>query len=140
MSPLLFLRLEGAVVLLAAAFGYALLGTSWWLFFALLLVPDVFMAGYGAGPRVGALVYNVGHTYALPLALGAIGAGLSSAVVGAVALIWIAHIGMDRALGYGLKQPSGFHDTHLSRRAPRVGDAPTSARPTPVEVAPRGTR
>jgi hypothetical protein len=91
---------------------------------------------------VGALVYNVGHTYALPLALGAIGAGLSNALVGAVALIWSAHIGMDRALGYGLKQPSGFYDTHLSRTliatAHRSTDA--SAKPTPFELKPRASR
>lgn len=115
MSPRSLLRLEGAVILAAAVFGYAVLGASWWLFFTLLLVPDVFMVGYLAGPRPGALVYNVGHTYALPISIGAIGVGVESVLVGAVALIWIAHIGMDRALGYGLKRPSGFHDTHLSR-------------------------
>jgi hypothetical protein len=141
MSPLLFLRLEGAVVLLAAAVGYALLGASWWLFFLLLLVPDVFMAGYGAGPRVGALVYNVGHTYVLPLALGMIGMGLDDAFVGAVALIWVAHIGMDRALGYGLKQPTGFHDTHLSRTADATPqDAGPAVRPAPFEFTPRASR
>ena len=32
-----------------------------------------------------------------------------------VALIWLAHIGMDRLLGYGLKYPSAFKDTHLQR-------------------------
>ena len=33
----------------------------------------------------------------------------------ALALIWIAHIGLDRALGYGLKYATGFGDTHLGR-------------------------
>ena len=114
MSPVLLLRLEGILVLVAAVFGYSLLSASWWLFLALLLVPDVFMLGYLAGPRLGALLYNAGHTYAVPILLGAVAVGLGSAFVGALALIWTAHIGMDRALGYGLKHPSGFHDTHLS--------------------------
>jgi hypothetical protein len=140
MSPRSLLRLEGAVVLLAAAFGYALLGVSWWFFVGLLLVPDAFMAGYLRGPRVGALLYNVGHTYVLPLVLGAVALGVGSVPVGAAALIWTAHIGMDRALGYGLKHPSGFHDTHLSRPnpdaaardVPRRSAARDALRPTAV--------
>jgi hypothetical protein len=127
MSPRSFLRLEGALVLCAAALGYALLGASWWLFFALLLVPDVFMAGYLFGPRVGALLYNAGHTYALPIVLGAGGAGLGSPLLGAIALIWTAHIGLDRALGYGLKHASGFRDTHLG---PSAADSSSAADPT----------
>ena len=30
-----------------------------------------------------------------------------------IALIWAAHIGVDRVLGYGLKYPTAFRDTHL---------------------------
>ena len=30
-------------------------------------------------------------------------------------LIWLAHIGMDRAIGYGLKYPTNHKDTHLQR-------------------------
>lgn len=113
MSPPSVLRLEGALVLFAAVVGYAFLGTSWWLFLVLLLVPDGFMVGYLAGPRLGALIYNLGHTYAVPMGLGAAAVSLEHALIGAPALIWAAHVGMDRALGYGLKYPSGFHDTHL---------------------------
>ncbi|MEF9606012.1 DUF4260 family protein, partial [Paracoccus sp. PXZ] len=29
--------------------------------------------------------------------------------------LWLAHVGFDRVLGYGLKLPSGFRDTHLGR-------------------------
>ena len=114
MSARRLLRLEGALVFIAAVAGYGWLGASWGLFAVLLLAPDVFMAGYLAGPRLGALVYNVGHTYAVPIGIGAVALGTSSVLLGAGALIWAAHIGMDRALGYGLKHPSGFHDTHLS--------------------------
>jgi len=60
MSARLILRLEGLGVLTAAIALYASLNTSWWLFAALLLAPDVFMIGYLAGPRLGALLYNMG--------------------------------------------------------------------------------
>jgi hypothetical protein len=73
------------------------------------------MLGYVVGTRVGAVVYNVFHTYALPAALAAYGLVGGSTVAGSVALIWLAHIGMDRMLGYGLKYSSGFKDTHLGR-------------------------
>jgi hypothetical protein len=130
MSPRILLRLEGGLVLAAAVGGYAVLDASWGLFAALLLAPDVFMAGYLAGPRIGAAAYNAGHTYVVPLGLGALAGILTAPLLGGVALIWAAHIGMDRALGYGLKRPGGFHDTHLS--APgrqRGGDgAPTGER------------
>lgn len=111
--PRLLLRLEGAVVFVVGVGAYAFLNVSWWLFAALILVPDLFMVGYLMGPRVGAGLYNVGHTYVVPLLLGgyAVFYGLSLWV--AIALIWIVHIGMDRMFGFGLKYPSGFHDTHL---------------------------
>jgi hypothetical protein len=73
------------------------------------------MLGYLVGARVGAAVYNVAHTYALALPLAAAGLLSGQTAILAVALIWVAHIGLDRALGYGLKYPSAFGDTHLGR-------------------------
>ncbi len=109
--PTLLLRFEGAAVLGLAVWGFSQLGSSWWLFVALLLTPDVAMAGYLRGPRVGAAVYNAAHTYAAPLALATMTVFWSLAFP--LALIWAAHIGMDRMLGYGLKLPTSFRDTHL---------------------------
>jgi hypothetical protein len=111
----LLLRLEGFAVLAAAAFGYAFIGGSWLLFALLLLAPDLAMIGYRFGPVVGALAYNAAHTYLAPAALGAAGLVAGAPILQALALIWIAHIGLDRALGYGLKYASGFGDTHLGR-------------------------
>ena len=148
MSPWILLRLEGALVLVAAVGAYAATDLSWWLFAGLLLVPDVAMLGYGAGPRVGAAVYNAGHTYAGPLLLGAAAVGLGDILLGGMALIWAAHIGMDRALGYGLKHPTGFHDTHLSGPPPHrrgedsrraVGEDRSGAE-APRSIAPKAVR
>jgi len=87
-----------------------------WAFFAFLLAPDLSIAGYAAGPKVGAAIYNLAHTYAFPIALAA--ACLLTGDAGLpvqVALIWAAHIGIDRVLGLGLKYPTGFKHTHLNR-------------------------
>ncbi len=114
-----WLRLEGL-----AAFALALAlhwhwGLSWGWFAALFLVPDLSMLGYFAGPRVGAVASNLAHSYvvaALPLlaalAPGAGGAAADPRLLGA-GLVWCAHIGFDRALGYGLKSSAGFTTTHL---------------------------
>lgn len=110
-----WLRAEGAAVLALSALLYARTGEGWLLFFVLLLAPDLSMLGYLGGPRIGALAYNVVHTYAVPVLLAVVGLLIGSALAVAIALIWTAHIGMDRALGYGLKLPTGFQDTHLGR-------------------------
>jgi len=108
-----WLRVEGFVVLAFAAGLYAAGDYSWILFAALFFVPDVSFAGYLAGPRVGAVVYNAAHSYVGPAAVAV--ATLASGATPELALIWVAHVGFDRALGYGLKYPSGFGDTHLGR-------------------------
>jgi hypothetical protein len=109
------LRLEGAAISAAAVALYAHAGLSWPLFALLILAPDLAMLAYLVGPRAGATAYNIVHTYALAVPLALAGYWLASPVALAIGLIWIAHIGMDRMLGYGLKYASGFRDTHLGR-------------------------
>jgi Domain of unknown function (DUF4260) len=112
-TPRLLLRLEGAAVLVIAVVAYARSGASWWLFTVLVLAPDLSFLGYLAGPRIGAAGYNALHTTLGPIALVLIGLLAPSPLSVAVALIWLAHIGADRALGYGLKYEAGFGFTHL---------------------------
>ncbi len=107
------LRLEWAAVLAAAIAGYLFLDGSWQLFVLLILAPDLAMLGYLAGPAAGAIVYNAFHILVWPAILFLAGLYAGSAVAMQVAAIWTAHIAMDRALGYGLKLPTGFTDTHL---------------------------
>ncbi|MEO3388141.1 DUF4260 domain-containing protein [Mesorhizobium sp. CAU 1741] len=114
-APKLILRLEGLLVLAAAAVAYARLDASWWLFAILFLAPDLFMAGYLAGPKVGAAVYNAAHWYGVPLALIALGVFTPVPHALAIGLTWAAHIGFDRALGYGLKYADGFGSSHLGQ-------------------------
>lgn len=116
----LWLQLEGLVVLVVAVVVYAELGASWWVLALLLLVPDIAMAGYLAGPKVGAATYNVVHSYVGPLVLVALTYFLAQDLA-YLAIIWIAHIGMDRALGFGLKYDTGFSDTHLYRLGKKTG-------------------
>ncbi|TPL89103.1 DUF4260 family protein [Mesorhizobium sp. B2-3-14] len=108
-------RLEWAVAAAAATVFYGATGASWWLFALLILAPDLSMLGYLGGPRVGAIAYNALHILIVPVLLLLAGHLAGSAVGSAVALIWIAHIAIDRALGYGLKLSTGFQDTHLGR-------------------------
>ena len=91
---------------------------SWWWFGLLLLAPDLFMVGYLRGPRLGAAVYNVGHALVWPALLLAFGIPAARPMVVAIGAIWLAHIGMDRALGYGLKLEDGFTHTHLGLIGP----------------------
>jgi Domain of unknown function (DUF4260) len=114
-QPLVFLRLEGAVLLAAATYLYQSTGASWWLYAALFLAPDLSFAGYFGGPRVGAIVYNIAHTIIGPLALGICGLYTRTPLAVQCSLIWLAHIGFDHLLGYGLKYNNGFAFTHLGR-------------------------
>ena len=115
MTVRLALRLDGAAVGAGAVAVYLDQGYSWLAFLLLWLVPDVGALGYLAGNRTGAVVYDVTHFEGWPIALGVAGVLADSGVAVQLALIWLSHIGMDRAIGYGLKYPSAFKDTHLQR-------------------------
>jgi hypothetical protein len=107
------LRMESAAVGVLGIVAFLSLGGSPLVLIPALLAPDLSMLGYLAGPRVGAVTYNLVHNWALPvgLALLAIAIGQLWPLLAATALA--AHVGWDRALGYGLKLPTGFKDTHL---------------------------
>jgi hypothetical protein len=109
------LRLEGLTLFAGMTVLYAVWGGSWWIYAMLFLVPDVSFAAYLAGPRVGAIGYNAAHSYLAPVTLMVIGFGAASPLTLSIAMIWLAHIGFDRALGYGLKYAAGFSFTHLGR-------------------------
>ncbi len=108
-----WLRVEGLAVLIASVALYRNTGKPWGLFFVLFLMPDLFMAGYLINPKIGARSYNLVHTYFWPVALGAACIFFGRFAPLPYILIWTAHIGFDRFLGYGLKYDSAFGHTHL---------------------------
>jgi hypothetical protein len=110
-----WLRAEGLATFGAGLAGFLFLGLPWWAFLLLLIVPDVSMVGYLRGPRVGAVLYNVAHDLATGIAIAGAGLAIGSVPVAAAGAILVAHSGMDRMAGYGLKLPSSFKDTHLGR-------------------------
>ena len=110
-----WLRAEGVATFAAGLAGFLWLGLPWFAFPLLLLVPDVSAIGYLRGPRVGAVVYNLVHDLATGAAVVAIGLALGSVPIAAAGAILVAHSGMDRMAGYGLKLPTAFQDTHLGR-------------------------
>ncbi|QDW39298.1 DUF4260 family protein [Bradyrhizobium sp. KBS0727] len=116
------LRLEGLALFVGMTLLYGVWDGSWWVYAILFLVPDISFLGYLGGPRTGALVYNAAHSYLAPMAMMTFGFASSSPLVLSIAMIWLAHIGFDRMLGYGLKYVRGFGFTHLGR----IGKNPTA--------------
>jgi hypothetical protein len=113
--PRVLLRAEGFAVAAAAIALYFHADYPWWLLVALVLAPDLSMVGYAAGSAIGAASYDAAHTYVVPVALAAVGLIVDAETAVQLGLIWLMHIGVDRAIGYGLKYPTGFKDTHLQR-------------------------
>jgi hypothetical protein len=111
----ILLRLEGLTLFAGMVLLYAVWGGSWWLFVILFLAPDLSFLGYLTDAKTGAIVYNAAHSYMAPVILMTLGFGIAEPLTLSIAMIWLAHIGFDRALGYGLKYGAGFGFTHLSR-------------------------
>jgi hypothetical protein len=109
------LRLENLAVFGTAIAIYAHMGFPLSTFLVLFLAPDFAFVAWAVSPRVGALVYNATHSLIGPGLLAAVGVLPGHPHAFKLALIWVAHIGFDRALGYGLKYGTRFRDTHLGR-------------------------
>jgi hypothetical protein len=110
-----WLRIEGLAAFIAGLAIYGANGGAWLLVVPLLLVPDLSMVGYLRDPRLGAFTYNLVHTWASGLVVLGLGVWSGTGWLILAGAILVAHVGMDRAAGYGLKLPSAFHDTHMGR-------------------------
>jgi Domain of unknown function (DUF4260) len=108
-------RVEATFVLIVSTYLYLYLGFNWIYFVPLLFLIDIFMIGYLFNKRLGAYTYNFGHSFIIPSLLLATGISATNSILIGLGLVWVAHIGMDRALGYGLKRKSAFTDTHLGQ-------------------------
>lgn len=112
------LKLEEAALFAFSIFAFSQLPYAWWLYPALILVPDVSMIGYLVNARIGAFTYNFVHHKALAVVLWSAGAFFANPALQLVGIILFGHSAMDRVAGYGLKYVSSFHDTHLGSLKP----------------------
>lgn len=111
----ILLRLEGLAILIASVYLYSLTEASWLLFALLLFTPDLSMIGYLKDKKIGATIYNLVHNVALGVLVIFLGVLMNIPVLIPIGLILAAHVGMDRAMGYGLKYPTSFKDTHMQK-------------------------
>jgi uncharacterized protein DUF4260 len=121
-KPGILLRIEGGCILAFSVLCYREIHANWVLFVVLLLVPDLAMLGYLRGVRTGAAWYNLVHTLTGPIALIACALLAKATWALPYGLIWTSHIGLDRVLGFGLKYPTRFNDTHLQRMTATAGE------------------
>lgn len=112
------LRAEAAATFIAGGIIWAAHGGSLLWFIPLLFMPDISMIGYLRGSWLGAVMYNLAHNWALAAALLGLGWWVDGTALLLTGALLLAHVGMDRALGYGLKLPDGFQETHLGRIGP----------------------
>jgi len=112
--PHFLLRLEGLILLIVATIIYFRFDGSLVMYLILFLFPDICFFFYLLGKRIGAVTYNIFHTYLIPALLVLFGLSFATLFI-ELGLIWFAHIGIDRALGLGLKYPDGFKKTHFQK-------------------------
>lgn len=113
--PKILLHIEGVFMFISSTFIYFQVDGSFWLYIILFLIPDIGMLGYFTkSKKIGSYTYNLFHTYSIPIILGGCGFFISHIAM-LISMIWLAHIGIDRAFGYGLKYETGFKDTHLQK-------------------------
>lgn len=105
------LRIEAVVVLVVLVTLYWRVHASWLVFVVFLFAPDIAMFAYLRGTRIGAWSYNAFHTYTAPVIC--LGFSLLFPLLLPIAIVWAAHIALDRAFGYGLKYGDSFGHTHL---------------------------
>ena len=131
MNPRLILHLEGATVFVFSLFAYRWNNGGWIQLALLFLLPDFSMIGYVRNARLGSMTYNAIHTYVGPFLLIGFSLRTGNRACLLIALIWSAHIGFDRMLGFGLKYPTRFKDTHLNpdRHTLEIGSEPLPTKP-----------
>ena len=108
-------RAEGLAAFAFALYTYNRFDLGWGWFVPIWFSIDLFMIGYIHNKKTGAYTYNLGHTYVVPFVLWIAGFMSETDWILGLSLIWMSHVGLDRALGYGLKLDKGFQHTHLGK-------------------------
>ncbi|MDQ6673009.1 MAG: DUF4260 domain-containing protein [Chloroflexota bacterium] len=112
-SPRRWLLLEGATLVVGSLLAYSATGSRGGWSYSRWFVPDLFMLGYLGGTCLGAVSYNFAHSIPLPAVMVALSWWQGQPVAVALGLVWLAHIGADRLMGYGLKYDDNFQHPHL---------------------------
>ncbi len=113
--PVIFQRIEGAIIAIVVGILYFIRGGDIVVFIITILLVDAFMVGYFLDKKIGAVIYNLGHSYTISVAMWLFSYIDNSGLLASISAAWIVHIGIDRAFGFGLKELSGFNDTHLGK-------------------------
>ena len=100
-------RLEGFTLLLGKILLCQVWGGSWWVLTILFLAPHLSFLACLTDARTSAIVHNIAHNYMVPVALLPLGFATAEPLTLWIAIIWLGPIGIDRALGYGLKYATG---------------------------------
>lgn len=109
------LRLEEVAQFALAIFLFSQLPYAWWVFPACILLPDISILAYIAGPKIGAMVYNFFHHKLVGIVLIILGYALIEPIIGLIGIILFGHSAMDRIFGFGLKYQDNFKNTHLGK-------------------------
>lgn len=109
------IKIEGLFIFLAGIYFYNMFSGNWILFMLLIFVPDISIVGFLKNKKLGTITYNLSHNYILAIILLLVGFILGKPILTSLGLIVFSHVGIDRFLGYGLKYPSSFKDTHIQR-------------------------
>lgn len=115
MSLRKYIYFEYAIGFIICLLLYIQLEYSILLFILLLLVPDITMLGYLINTKIGSFFYNLGHSSIFPFILFIVAFLTNSSSLLMIVIIWLAHIYMDRSIGYGLKYNDPFKNTHLQK-------------------------
>lgn len=124
-----FVKLEYIFASILVALFYLLVGEfDWWWLIVLFPLFDISLVGYMMNPRVGAITYNIVHSFAGPAILACVyvvtvghtaadeaRVFTSDSLLLFTILVWIFHICVDRALGFGMKHVEGAGYTHLGK-------------------------
>ncbi len=112
-KPNFLLRLEGAIIFMLSITIYYNQGYNWTTFWSFILIPDTAFLAYLINSNIGATAYNITHSKLLPSLLAIFAISTHNVFLISLSVVWFAHVGIDRFLGYGLKYPKGFKYTHL---------------------------
>ncbi|GEN65433.1 MULTISPECIES: DUF4260 domain-containing protein [Chryseobacterium] len=109
------LKLENMAFLVLGILAFARTEYSWWWFIGLFLAPDISMLGYAVNNKVGAFFYNLFHHLGIAIMVYLAGTVLALPYLQMIGAILFSHSAFDRILGYGLKYPDSFQNTHLGK-------------------------